>query len=240
MSPFNVIPAMDLLDGSVVRLFQGDYGRRTTYPLAPVDLARQFLDAGLTRLHMVDLDGARSGVPAHLEVLAEVAKTGIKIELGGGIRSESDIERALDAGAEEIILGTVLLEKPTELGRWIDRFGGKLIAAVDSHNGRVATRGWKRRTTIDSRRLLARLERLGMTRAIVTDIATDGAMRGPNLTFLRQAADSTTMEITASGGVARPEHLRQIAALSPHGVSGVIVGRAFYEGAISLAEMARC
>ena len=231
---------MDLWDGSVVRLFQGDYGRRTTYPFEPVDLARQFLDAGFTRLHMVDLEGARLGAPVHLEVVTKVAKTGIEIELGGGIRSEIDIERALDAGANEIILGTVLLDKPERLSRWIDRFSGKLIAAVDSHDGRVAIRGWRQRTSIDSRELLAQLEQLGLARAIVTDIATDGAMRGPNLNYLRQAADSTTMEITASGGVARPEHLRQIAALSPHGVSGVIVGSAFYEGAISLAEMAQC
>ena len=231
---------MDLLDGSVVRLFQGDYGRRTIYPFDPVDLAQQFLDAGLTRLHMVDLEGARSGTPAHLDVVTEVAKTGIKIELGGGIRSEIDIVQALDAGANEIILGTVLLEESEQLSRWIDRFSGKLIAAVDSHDGRIAIRGWRQRTTIDSRVLLAQLERLGMARAIVTDIATDGSMRGPNLTYLRQVADSTSMEITASGGVALPEHLYRIAALAPHGVSGVIVGKAFYEGAISMAEMAQC
>lgn len=240
MRPFSVIPAMDLLDGAVVRLFRGDYSRLTTYPVDPVDLARQFLDAGLTKLHMVDLEGARSGAPAHLGVVAEVAGTGIKIELGGGIRSEVDIERAFDAGANEIILGTALLGEPEQLSRWIDRFSGRLIAAIDSHDGRIAIRGWKQRTTIDSKVLLAQLERLGMARAIVTDIATDGVMQGPNLAYLRQVADSTTMEITASGGVARPEHLRQIAALSPHGVSGVIVGRAFYEGTISLAEMARC
>jgi len=231
---------MDLLDGSVVRLFQGDYGRRTTYPFDPVDLAQQFLDAGLTRLHMVDLEGARSGAPAHLDVVTAVANTGIKIELGGGIRSEIDIEQALDAGANEIILGTVLLEESEQLSGWIDRFGRKLIAAVDSHDGRIAIRGWKQHTSIDSRVLLAQLERLGIARAIVTDIASDGAMRGPNLLYLRQVADATTMEITAAGGVASPEHLCQIAKLAPYGVSGAIVGRAFYEGAISIAQMAQC
>jgi len=240
MRPFRIIPAMDLLEGSIVRLIQGDYARKTIYTFDPVELASQFLEAGLTTLHVVDLDGARSGSPAHLDVVSKVAKTGIKIEFGGGLRSGIDIERALDAGASEIILGTSLLENQDQLSKWLARYGGKLVAGIDSRDGGVAVRGWRDRTRIDSLKLLAKLEQLGFARAIVTDVATDGAMRGPNLAYLQEVAKSTSMEITASGGVARTEDIYQIAALAPQGISGVIVGRAFYEGAISITELAKC
>lgn len=240
MAPFRVIPAMDLLEGSVVRLFQGDYGRRTTYPVDPVDLAQQFLDAGLSWVHMIDLEGARLGKPVHLETVTAVVKTGINIELGGGLRSEGDIEKALNAGASEVILGTSLLAQRDKLAGWLHRFGGKLVAGVDSRAGRVAIRGWSEGTRIDALLLLGELEQLGFSRAIVTDIATDGALQGPNLPFLQRAAEATAMEITASGGIASPDHLRQVADLAPLGITGVIVGRAYYEGAITLAQMAQC
>lgn len=240
MAVFRVIPAIDLMDGQCVRLVQGDYNRSTMYSPDPVELTRMFLGAGLDWLHVVDLDGARAGRPENLATVRALAATGIGIELGGGIRTDNHIREVLDSGVEHVILGSSLMDSRDELSDWLQRFPGRLVAGVDARDGRVAVHGWQETTTIPALELVAQLEELGFGRVIYTDIARDGTMTGPNLDQLREIARSTGMEITASGGVSSADDIRAVAELEKLGVTGVIVGKAFYDGRITLEELAEC
>ena len=240
MGNFKVIPAIDLMDSQCVRLVQGDYSRRTIYPQNPVELARLFLGAGLSWLHVVDLDGAKTGQPENLAVVEALATTGIGIELGGGIRTGDDIQAALDHGARQVILGSSLMERQDELSDWLERFPGRLVAGVDACNGLVAVHGWQDTTSIPALELIAQLEEMGFERVIYTDIATDGMLTGPNLVQLEEVACRTRMEVTASGGISSVADIQAVAALAKLGVTGVIVGKAFYDGRITLEELAAC
>jgi phosphoribosylformimino-5-aminoimidazole carboxamide ribotide isomerase len=240
MERFRVIPAIDLMNGRCVRLVQGDYHRSTTYPQEPVELARLFQSVGLDWLHVVDLDGARTSRPVNLATVKALAATGIGIELGGGVRSTEHIQQAVDSGAEHVILGSSLMSNRDDLPRWLDRFPGRLVAGVDARNGKVAVHGWQETTTVPVLELIARLEELGFRRVIYTDIATDGTLAGPNLAQLRAVAESTQMEVTASGGIGSVADIQAVADLAGLGVKGVIVGKAFYDGRISLEELAAC
>ncbi len=240
MGSFRVIPAIDLMDGQCVRLYQGDYQRSTSYPHDPVQLARQFLEVGLDWLHVVDLDGARAGQPVNLAAVKAIAGTGIGIELGGGIRTREHIGQALSQGVQSVILGSTLLANWDDLPEWLAAYPGKLVAGVDARDGQVAVQGWQKITSIASLELMGRLETLGFDRMIYTDIATDGTLEGPNLAQLRTVAQATKMDVTASGGIGSVDDIKAVAGLEPLGVTDVIVGRAFYDGRISLEELARC
>ncbi|UCH63754.1 MAG: 1-(5-phosphoribosyl)-5-[(5-phosphoribosylamino)methylideneamino]imidazole-4-carboxamide isomerase [Fidelibacterota bacterium] len=240
MGNFKAIPAIDLMDGRCVRLVQGDYDRSTKYPQEPVELARLFLDAGLDWLHVVDLDGARTGKPIALATVKALATTGIGIELGGGIRTSDHIQQALNSGATNVILGSSLMSNRDDLPRWLDRFPGQLVAGVDARKDRVAVHGWQETTTVPALDLITRLEDIGFRRVIYTDIATDGTLAGPNLEGLRAVSRSTRMDVTASGGIGSVADIRAVADLAGLGVTGVIVGKAFYDGRISLEELATC
>jgi phosphoribosylformimino-5-aminoimidazole carboxamide ribotide isomerase len=240
MERFSVIPAMDLMGGRCVRLVQGRFHDQTTYAHDPADLARTFLDVGLDRLHVVDLDGARLGRPVNLDTITAVAATGITIELGGGIRIEADIWKAFDSGVQDVILGTSLLGEMGKLSDWVARFPNRLIAGVDARNGRVVIRGWQESTGRTALDLLPELERAGFSRIIYTDITTDGTLQGPNLEQLGKIAGNTTMDVTASGGIGCPEDILAVKALQNLGISGVIVGKAFYEGKVTLEYLAAC
>lgn len=240
MRSFRVIPAIDLMDGQCVRLYQGDYQRSTTYPHDPVQLAGRFLEAGLEWLHVVDLDGARAGRPVNLATVQAIAGTGIGIELGGGIRTAEHIQQARDHGAEHVILGSTLLSNWDDLPEWLETFPERLVAGVDARDGQVAVQGWQETTSLGSLDLIGRLEELGFDRVIYTDIATDGTLEGPNLAQLRTVAQATKMAVTASGGIGSVEDIQAVANLEPLGVTDVIVGKAFYDGRISLEELAEC
>jgi len=228
------------MDGRCVRLVQGDYDRSTWYSRDPVELARLFLSAGLDWLHVVDLDGARAGRPENLATVKALATTGIGIELGGGIRTADHIQMALDNGAAHVILGSSLTGSRDDLVLWLDRFPGRLVAGVDARDGRVAVHGWQETTTITALELIAQLEEVGFGRVIYTDIARDGTLAGPNLKQLQEVARSTRMEVTASGGISSVADIKTVADLAELGVTGVIVGKAFYDGRISLEELAKC
>jgi phosphoribosylformimino-5-aminoimidazole carboxamide ribotide isomerase len=240
MGRFKVIPAMDLMAGHIVRLAQGDYDRRITYPVDPVELAERFLSAGLDWLHVVDLDGARTGGPCNLETLASIAATGIGIEFGGGVRSREAIQRALEAGAAAIILGSSLITDEERLADWWNRFPGRLVAGVDACEGQVVIRGWQESTRITAPELIRRIEGAGFQRVIYTDIAKDGMMEGPNVPQLKRIAESTPMEVTASGGIGKLADIQAVKTLEELGITGVVVGRAFYEGALTIEELASC
>jgi phosphoribosylformimino-5-aminoimidazole carboxamide ribotide isomerase len=231
---------MDLMEGQCVRLLQGDYKARSDYDYDPVDLARIFLNAGLDRLHVVDLDGAKVGYPMNLDTVAALAETGLRIELGGGIRTEEDIQHAIDAGAKEVILGSTLIEQRTQVPRWVTRYSNRLVAGVDVRQGRIATHGWQKTTRQSVSQFLAWLEEIGFRRLIYTDITIDGTLRGPSLRQLETIAMSTELEVTASGGIGSVADIQAVKKLQPHGITGVIIGKAFYEGKISIKDLAAC
>lgn len=240
MDAFKVIPAIDIMDGKCVRLTRGYYYTRQDYNEEPVELAKKFLDAGLDLVHLVDLDGARSGHSENLSVVEAVASTGIDVELGGGLRSADHLQQAAESGAKYLILGSCLLLDITILREWTECFPHSLVAAIDARNGKIATHGWKSTSAIDVIKIIEKVEFLGFSRIIYTDIHRDGMLSGPNLQQLEFIAGSTTLPVVASGGITSMADIDAVKKLHAAGVSGVIVGKAFYEGKITLEEMSQC
>lgn len=229
-----VIPAIDLRQGRCVRLFQGDPGQQTVYSDDPVRVARRWQEEGATLLHLVDLDGAFAGRPGNLTVIREVCRAlSIPVEVGGGLREIRDMESALQAGAARIILGSSALQKEV-VSEAVSRFGpDRVIVGLDARSGRVAVDGWVRTTDLSAFDLALTLREAGIEEIIYTDIRRDGTLSGPNLEELRRMA-ATGLRIIASGGVSQLQDIRDLGAIP--GVVGVIVGKALYDGALSLRE----
>ncbi|NOZ04513.1 MAG: 1-(5-phosphoribosyl)-5-[(5-phosphoribosylamino)methylideneamino]imidazole-4-carboxamide isomerase [FCB group bacterium] len=241
MESFRIIPAIDLIDGQCVRLLRGDYQQKTVYQRDPVELAKAFLDAGLDWLHVVDLDGARTGQPENLETVEAIAKTGIKIELGGGLRGKEHFIRALDSGVEALILGSLLVNATdAELEDWSASFPQKFIAGIDAKEGKVAIHGWNTTTTVAAVELVKKAERQGFLRVIYTDIARDGTLAGPNWEELERIARQSALPVVASGGISGMDDIRKVREYASLGVTGVIVGKAFYEGKITIEDLKQC
>ena len=240
MNNFKVIPAIDLIDGKCVRLTQGDYSQKTIYNSDPKTVANQFLDAGFDFVHVVDLDGAKTGKPVNLATIEEIASTGITIELGGGLRNKSHIEQAINAGASDLILGTKLLDQGPVIKEWTKLFPRRLVAGIDAKNGLVAVRGWGKTSSITAVELVKKIEPLGFSRIIYTDIQKDGMLAGPNIEQLKSIADITQLPVIASGGVSSLEDIENIKSLVYLGIEGVIVGKAIYEGKLTLWELSQC
>ena len=233
-----IIPAIDLIAGRCVRLSQGDFTTETVYSDDPVAVARSFSDAGITRLHMVDLDGARRGAVANLPVLEKVARdTGLIIDFGGGIKTYDDLKAVFDAGASMAAIGSLAVRSPDTFSRWIDAHGAqRFLLGADVRDARVAINGWKDTTDTDVIEFLTTYEKLGVTRAFVTDIAKDGLLSGPSIELYRRIlSELPDIELIASGGVSS---LNDILALNAIGCSGVIVGKAIYEGRVTLKDLA--
>jgi phosphoribosylformimino-5-aminoimidazole carboxamide ribotide isomerase len=231
---FEVIPAIDLRGGRPVRLYQGDYGRETVYGDDPVAVARAWADGGAPRLHVVDLDGARAGAPAHLAALQAItAAVAIPVEFGGGIRAHAAAEAALAAGAERVIVGTAAIEEPALARELAAALGPRLVLGVDARDGLVATRGWLSGSGVAATELVAQAAAWGVQRIIFTDIGRDGTLTEPNYASLEAVIAAADVPVIASGGVAEVEHLRRLRAL---GAEGAIVGKALYDGAIRLED----
>ena len=233
-----IIPAIDLIGGKCVRLMHGDFSRETVYSDDPLETAKRFEAAGLKRLHMVDLDGARSGTPANLHVLKHIASaTNLIIDYGGGVKSESDIGAVFGAGAAMINVGSVAVRQPEAFIGWLEKFGcDKFLLGADCKGGKVAIDGWQTNTTVPVLGFLRNFAERGLTKAFVTDIATDGAMTGPPLKLYRKIRSALQeIDLIASGGVRSVDDIRELDAI---GCSGVIVGRAIYEGNIKLEDLA--
>ncbi len=233
-----LIPAIDLLNGQCVRLVQGRKEDMTVYSHSPLDMARSFEEAGVRKVHLVNLDGA-FGIPTPNQevILNIIKKSSLRIELGGGIRSEEQISFWLNAGVGQVVLGTAAVEN-TGLVKWaIDKYGaGRIIIGVDARRGYVMTRGWTRKQDIMDIDLGVQLGSLGITQFIYTDVESDGMMNGPNTDNLRRFAENVSARITASGGIRDLEDILRLRPLETIGVHGVIVGKAIYEGRLSLAE----
>ena len=227
-----IIPATDIIGGACVRLTQGDYGRRTTYYRDPLEAAQRFEEAGIRRLHMVDLDGAKASEPRNLAVLERVAtKTTLEVQYGGGIKSRGALRSVFDAGASRAICGSIAVRQP-EFG------GGKLILGADIRDGAVAVQGWTERSEMTAQELIARFAPQGLAQVICTDIARDGMLCGTSAEFYAGLQGQFPgVEITVSGGIAS---MTDIEALDGAGLRSVIVGKALYEGHITLEELKRC
>lgn len=235
---FEVIPAIDLRGGQCVRLMQGDYDRETVYGSDPAEMARRWQSLGAPRLHVVDLDGARSGEQANADaVKAIVAAIDVPVELGGGIRNIETIERWLEAGVERVYIGTAAVTDPHFASQACALFPGHVAAGADARDGKIAVRGWEEEASESLREFCNRLLSDGASALAVTNIARDGTLSGPDIEGIAEliaALGPTDAQIILSGGVGTLEHITQAARV--HGLGGVIVGRALYEGTVDLAE----
>ena len=232
-----IIPAIDLLGGACVRLHQGDYNQVTRFSDDPVAQALSWQEQGATRLHLVDLDGAKSGDPVNdASVRAITAALTIPVQLGGGVRSVERAESLLACGLDRVILGTAAIENPALVGELASKYPNRIIVGIDARDGKVATRGWIEESNVEATTLAKELSQVGIAAIISTDIATDGTLAGPNLDALRSMAEASSVPVIASGGVGCMADLLALLALEPHGVSGVIVGRALYDGRVMLRE----
>ena len=228
----HIIPSFDLIDGRLVRLRQGDFEQKTEYPADPLELARELEAAGIRRLHMVDLDGARDGRPVNLRVLEQIAAhTRLEIDYGGGLRSIPALRQVWDAGAAMFSVGSVAVLAPDEFSAWVARFGAdRFLIGADVRNRQVAVHGWTEQTTLDIFDFIARLATLGITQISVTDIARDGELAGPAIELYSDIlAQFPEIQLVASGGISSVPDLEELQAM---GCAGAIVGKAFFEGKI--------
>jgi len=251
VNPFELIPAIDLLGGRCVRLTQGRYDRATVYDADPAAVARRFARHPLPRLHVVDLDGARSGKPCNVDavcaILEETRGPGIPVELGGGIRCLAQVEEWLERGVDRVVLGTAALRDPELVRRAAARFPGRVAVGIDARNGRVAVSGWLEHSETSISELARRFAGAGVAALIHTDIARDGMGGGPNFRASAELARVVDIPVIASGGVGSLEDVRVALAhrgrAGEPGIAGVIVGRALYTGAVDLSralELAAC
>lgn len=231
-------PAIDLKDGRAVRLVKGDFEQSMVFNEDPVAQARAFSEAGATSLHVVDLDGARTGEPVHAPLVAVIAAAfGGTVHFGGGLRSRAAIETALAAGAERLVVGPAVVVDQ-ELLRWaIDRLGDGLVVALDARDGKVATHGWTQVSELEAEEVARDLVRTGVRHLLYTDIDRDGMLGGPNLASLRRVGKAAPpLKLIASGGVSSLADLKRLQELSLDNLRGVVVGRALYEGRFTVPE----
>jgi len=229
-----ILPAIDLYDKKAVRLYKGDYEKMTVYSENPTEIAAAFRAAGAEYIHMVDLEGARDGTTPNFDIVADIARnSGLKVEIGGGIRTEETVKKYLDCGVYRVILGTAALTDEVFLGNMVTKYGSRIAVGVDCRDGYVAIKGWTEVSRVTCSDFCQKLQDMGVSTVICTDISRDGAMKGTNRELYKQLNDTYQLNIIASGGVT---DLSDIAALKEMGMHGAIVGKAWYTGAIKLEE----
>lgn len=232
-----LIPAIDIIDGKCVRLTKGDYGQKKVYNDDPVAQAKEFEKLGMKRLHVVDLDGAKAKHVVNVDVLRGItAATGLKVDFGGGIKSDDDIEKAFAAGASLVTIGSIAVSQPDTFMRWLDRYGAdKVILGADVRNGLVSINGWKEDTSEKLLPFLARYVKAGVRNVLCTEISRDGTLSGPSTDLYREVMEAFPgIHLIASGGVGRNE---DIIELDEAGIPAVVFGKAWYEGKINLEEL---
>ncbi|HXE52339.1 MAG TPA: 1-(5-phosphoribosyl)-5-[(5-phosphoribosylamino)methylideneamino]imidazole-4-carboxamide isomerase [Tepidisphaeraceae bacterium] len=237
--PLEIVPSIDLRDGKVVRLKQGDYSRQVNYDVDPLQTTGSFKAAGAGWMHIVDLDGAKEGRPVQTELISKIiGESRLQVEVGGGVRSTRDVQRLLDAGAARVVVGT----KAIEDWPWFEQLAHepamerRLVLAIDAKEGEIATRGWTETSSRKAVDVAAAVSDWPLAALLYTDVSKDGMLQGPNLHYTRLLAESGKVPVIASGGVGNIEHLRQLRQLP---IWGAIVGRSLYEGTVNLAEAIR-
>jgi phosphoribosylformimino-5-aminoimidazole carboxamide ribotide isomerase len=229
-----IVPSIDLRNGKVVRLKQGDYARQIIYDVDALETAESFRSAGAQWMHVIDLDGAKAGKPVQIGMLTRLAAVpGLKVQIGGGIRTEDDIHRLLDAGAARAVVGTRAMQDWPWFEKLMPTFGGKITLALDARDGIVATHGWTEASTRTAVDVANDVRGWPLAAILYTDVAKDGMMTGPNLEQTRKLAESTDVPVIASGGVGSIDHIRELRKLP---IWGAIVGRSLYEATVNLAE----
>jgi phosphoribosylformimino-5-aminoimidazole carboxamide ribotide isomerase len=229
-----LFPAIDLYDRKAVRLYKGDYNQMTVYSENPIEIAWDFSSCGATHIHMVDLEGAKDGTTPNLSIVEQIAKeTDLFVEIGGGIRNMETVEKYLSCGVSRVILGTAAVTDPSFLEKAVATYGYKIAVGADVKDGKIAIKGWLENSAYTLDDFMARLETLGVSNVICTDISKDGAMKGTNRELYRELSRKYSVSITASGGVS---DLDDIAALREMELYGAIIGKAYYTGAINLKE----
>ncbi len=232
-----VIPAIDIIEGKTVRLQQGRYDRKMNYDMDPVDAARTWESLGAKLIHVVDLDGAKENYPVNFEKVKEIAgSVNIPIEVGGGFRRMEEIKKALDSGVWRVILGSRALKDIDFAGDCIKTFKERIIISLDVEDKKLKVHGWQTTLDLDIFKMLRRFVSFGAKEVIYTDIARDGTLSGPNIERLKEILEQVDIKIISAGGIRDIGHIRQLKKLEPLGLSGVIIGRALYDGTIKLEE----
>lgn len=232
-----IIPAIDLIDGKCVRLTKGDYGQKTVYSDSPLQMAQLFEEKGIKRLHLVDLDGAKSKHVVNDKVLRDICRhTCLTVDFGGGIKSDEDIQKAFDAGAAMVTAGSIAVKSPSTVAGWIERYGSeKIVLGADVLDGKVRINGWKDNGGTDLMTLLTDYTHQGIRNVLCTDISKDGMLQGPNTPLYRQIMDTfPDCHLIASGGVSS---INDIVELEEAGIPAVVFGKAIYEGRIDLDKL---
>lgn len=229
-----IYPAIDLVQGKAVRLYKGDYAQMTVYNEDPLAVAKDFAAAGATRLHLVDLEGAKTGLPVNKDVIRRIVEnTELFVEVGGGVRNMQTVRELLAVGVDRVILGTAAVTDEAFLREALARFGQRIAVGVDLKDGFVAIKGWTETSQLTAETFFDRMQHLGVRTVICTDISRDGAMQGTNRALYTTLSHRYPMDIIASGGVSSLEDVRRLAEMGLH---GAIIGKAYYVGAIDLKE----
>ena len=232
-----IFPAIDLYDGKAVRLYKGDYTQMTVYSDNPIEIARDFEAAGARFIHMVDLEGARDGSTPNLPIVADVAQnTSLFVEIGGGIRDMETVEKYLSAGVSRVILGTAAVNNEDFLREAVAKYGERIAVGADVKDGYIAIKGWLEQSAYTLEAFMEKMQAIGVKTIICTDISKDGAMKGTNRELYRELSQRFSMDIVASGGVSTMEDIHALTAMNLY---GAIIGKAYYTGAIDLAEAIR-
>ncbi|MFY8187908.1 MAG: 1-(5-phosphoribosyl)-5-[(5-phosphoribosylamino)methylideneamino]imidazole-4-carboxamide isomerase [Flavobacterium sp.] len=231
-----IIPAIDIISGQCVRLTQGNYATQKIYSKNPLDVAKAFEDHGIRFLHLVDLDGAKSKHIVNHKILEQIAtQTQLKVDFGGGIKSEADVKIAFECGASQITAGSLALQNPDLFLKWLNTFGqDKIILGADAKNRKIATQGWLSDSNQDVLEFISGFEKKGVRHVICTDISKDGMLEGPSFELYAEILEKTNIQLIASGGVSKIDDIIQLKRL---GCEGVIIGKAIYEGRISFKEL---
>jgi phosphoribosylformimino-5-aminoimidazole carboxamide ribotide isomerase len=238
MSVIQVIPAIDLKGGKCVRLRQGRAEDSTVYSEDPVSMALHWVQEGGEYLHVVDLDGAFSGHPVHRDVIEQIAKSiTIPVEVGGGLRTDEDIESLLKAGVARVVLGTRAWAEPKELQRLVKRFGSALVVGIDARDGRVQIKGWTETTKQTAVDLARSADEMGVKTLIYTDTSTDGMLKGPNVQAIDELCGAVNCQVIASGGISAAEDMFALKSLGRSNLCGAIVGKALYEGRVTIEAL---
>jgi len=233
-----IIPAIDIIDGKCVRLSKGDYDTKKIYNENPVEVAKEFEDFGIQYLHLVDLEGAKAKKIINQKVIENIAKnTNLIIDFGGGIRSEEDLQKAFDSGAKKVTLGSIAVVNPELCLAWLEQFGAeKLILGADCLDRKIKTSGWLENSETDVVDFIKEYQKKGFNEVVCTDISKDGMLQGPSTALYQEIIENSSIELIASGGISNIEDVQKMKEI---GCGGTIIGKAIYEGRISLEQLSK-